>query len=668
VADVNNDATTLPTVDEYRKAVSALRDAAAAYYGDGDVVMDDATYDTLARSIAGTEAAHPDWVDGVAASAAVAAGALPGGDVVHSTPLLSLDNAMDDTELAGWWDRLAKTFDGAAPAVCIEPKLDGLAVAARYVAGRLVQVATRGDGTRGEDVTMQAASVAGLPGELADPVDIEIRGEIYMSDTDFAAANELRIAAGKTALVNPRNGAAGALRNTSSTVRLPLSFAAYDVVGADAHDTAMASARHLGVTTARQVCGLPEARVTTLAEVTTELAAFHTRRASLGFAIDGAVVKVADKAGRDRAGVTSKAPRWAIAYKYPADMRLTRLLGIDIQVGRTGVLTPVAVLDPVFVGGATVSAASLANPAEVIRKDLRIGDMVWVRRAGEVIPEVTGAHLADRPDGLTAWTLPAACPRCAGTIDTSSRRWRCANAGCGAPEAIVYAASRKALDIDGLGPEMVARLVDAGLVADHADLFSLTVDQLAGLDRVGTKTAEALVARIDEARARPMERHLVALGIDAVGTRLSVRLTAAFRSVAAVCAARVDELAAVDGIGPVRAAGIAADLADSAALIAKLSAAGCTLTAAPPAAAPTAGPFTGKTVVVSGKVPGMSRDEAEAAAAQLGAAVSSSVSARTTLLVAGDGAGSKRAKADKLGVEIMDAADFAELYRQHSAA
>jgi DNA ligase (NAD+) len=640
----------------YQAAVALARAAAFAYYTGTGLVCDDTSYDTLIREIAAVEQQHPDWVDGTSVAGTVAAGAVTGGDVVHTTALLSLDNAMDDAELAAWYDRLVGILDGREPALCIEPKLDGLAVAARYEHGRLTQVATRGDGRRGEDVTSRAVNVTGLPAQLTSPANVEIRGEIYMSDTDFAAANVLREAAGKTPLVNPRNGAAGALRNAE--VRLPLSFAAYDRVGAARHDTAMAELRTLGIVTARDACGLPEGHVDTIEQVRAEIASFAARRADLGFAIDGAVVKVADTTDRDAAGVTAKAPRWAIAYKYPADTRLTTLTDIQIQVGRTGVLTPVAVLEPVFVGGATVTAASLANPGEVQRKDLRIGDKVWVRRAGEVIPEVTGPNLDERPDHLTRWEPPTSCPRCNGPIDTTSRRWRCAGHSCGAPEAVVYAASRKALDIDGLGPELVARLVADGLIVDHADLFSLTAAQLEQLDRVGERTASTLIDRIDAARRQPLERHLVALGIDAVGTRLSGRLAARFGSLESICAATVDELAAVDGIGPQRAAGIVADLAELGPVIAKLHAAGCTVTADAAGTAPAVGPLSDKVVVVTGKVPNMTRDEAEQAAARLGATVASSVSAKTDLLIAGDGAGSKRAKAERLGVTVIDADEF----------
>jgi DNA ligase (NAD+) len=644
--------------EAYLRDVEAVRAAGAAYYNGDGLLMDDAAYDALMAKCAASETLHPEWVETEGVSGRVGAGVADGGEVVHVVPLLSLDNAMNQDELDAWWVRLCEQLGGEEPEICVEPKLDGLAVALSYRAGRLVQVATRGDGARGEDVTNRARGAFGIPEVLAEDVNLEVRGEVYMSDADFAAANELRVGAGEKPFVNPRNGAAGALRKQDPKVRIPLSFAAYDLVGAEKHDEAMVYLASLGFATARSVAGFEPKRYAGIAGAQAEIEELHRRRGELGFAIDGAVVKAAERTVRERAGATAKAPRWAVAYKYPADARLTKLLGIEIQVGRTGVLTPVAVLEPVFVGGATVSAASLANPEEVVRKDLRIGDMVWVRRAGEVIPEVTGPQLETRGEGVVAWEPPGVCPRCAGAVDTSSRRWRCVNARCGSVEAVVYAASRKALDIDGLGTEVVTKLVEAGLVSDFADLFSLQADQVAGMDRMGAKSAAGLCARIGAAKTRELERFVVALGIDAVGSRLAGRLVEQFGSMAALCAASVEELSLIDGIGPVRAAGIVSDLSEVTEVVAKLEGAGCNLVGVAREDA-ASGVLAGKTVVVSGKVPGMSRDEAEAAAKKLGAKVSSSVSSKTDVLIAGEGAGSKRTKAESLGVEVMEAETFA---------
>lgn len=663
------------TPEELTAAIDTAAGAAGSYYTDGAVVMDDATYDALVARIAATVTAQPDWDADTSVLTAVAAGAYTtaGTPVTHDAAMLSLDNVFAADELTTWWQRLAALV-GEGAGVCVEPKLDGVAVSLRYHNGTLAVVATRGDGVVGEDVTGVARRAAGvletvkLTAATSRALGVtegrfEVRGEMVMTDADFDAANELRTAEGKPAFVNPRNAAAGTLRRADSVA--PLTFAAYDVVGAGDHHDAMDALERLGFITARSLTGATGALLTDAAGVQAAIDALANRRAGLGVGIDGAVVKVALATLRARAGDNGRAPRWAIAYKYPADLRLTKLVDIEISVGRTGVLTPVAVLEPVFVGGATVSAASLANPSEVVRKDLRIGDMVWVRRAGDVIPEVTGVHLDARDPASVAWTPPSACPRCGAGVDTSSRRWRCAAATCGLAEQLAYLASRKALDIDGFGPELAERIVDAGLVADVADVFTLTVDQLTGLERVGDTSATSLIERIAEARTRPLDRVICALGIEGTGSRLSRRLAGAFGSLDALVGADADALSQVEGIGTVKAAGIAEQLADLGGVIAKLQAAGVTSVADTAGAdATAAGPWVGKTVVVTGKVPGMTRDEATTAVEALGGVAGSSVTGRTSLVVVGDGAGgAKLAKIDALGVPTLTATEFLALVK-----
>jgi DNA ligase (NAD+) len=648
-------------------AEAAAVAAAEAYYNTGDVTMDDAAYDALAARIAATHAAHPDWADG--STARRVGGGASGGEVTHRHAMLSLDNVFDDGELGAWWDGFRAA---GGKRVCVEPKLDGVAISLTYRAGALAVAATRGDGERGEDVTAAVRRARGVPATLALPgyadADgvVEVRGEVVMTDGDFAAANAEREAAGERPFVNPRNATAGTLRRDGSTA--PLTFAAYDVVGADDHDLAMTDLEAGGVLTARQLTGGETGAVDRADDVAARIAGYAARRATLGVGIDGAVVKANDAASRRHLGDNGRAPRWAVAYKYPADLRLTRLNDIVVSVGRTGVLTPVAMLEPVFVGGATVAAASLANPAEVVRKDLRVGDQVWVRRAGDVIPEVTGVHLESRDPAAVAWAPPTACPRCGSPVDTSSRRWRCAGRTCGLAEAVAYLGSRKALDIDGLGGELADRLVGAGLVGDIADVFTLTADDVAALPRMGDVSAAALVARIADAKGRDLGRVICALGVTGTGSRLSRRLAARFGSLDALLAATADELSEVDGIGPVKAADIAAELADLGGVAAKLAAAGVTTRADSPAGGTgtagggPAGPLAGQVVVVTGKVPGMSRDAAAAAVERLGGVAATSVSGRTSLVVVGDGGGgSKLAKAEKLGVATMPAAEFARL-------
>lgn len=652
----------------YDDAVAAATAAAVAYYDSDTLVMDDATYDALVARIAATEAAHPDWAPS-AVTAAVAAGVSAGGDVAHSAPMLSLDNVFSVEELAAWHARLVDHTGRHDVRLCVEPKLDGLAVAARYLDGTLTQVVTRGDGRTGEDVTHNAHHVAGLPARLAEPLTVEVRGEVFMTEADFEEANTNRVAAGGAPFANPRNAAAGTLRSRTRDYDAPLTFAAYQLLGhpdAEAlpYDEAMAWLASLGVTTA---AGLVGGHVTAedLDGLVAAVGDLEGRRPTLGFAIDGAVIKAAAAADRDAAGTNSRAPRWAVAYKYPADSALTRLVDIALDVGRTGVITPRAVLEPVFVGGTTITSATLHNPDEVARLDVRVGDMVWVLRAGEVIPRVAGPNLELRPEGTEPWDPPSACPRCGSGIDTSEKRWRCRRGrDCNLLASLRYWCSRDCLDIEGAGDAVLERLVDAGFVRDVADLYHLGAEQLMTIERMGATSAANLLAQIEASKSQPFHRVFCGLGVRMTGRSMSRRICAAFRSMDALRAATVDELAAVEGVGPTRAATVVAELAELAPLIDRLAAAGLAMAADDEAVGEL--PLAGKTVVVSGSVPGMTRNEANEAVERLGGRASSSVSAKTHLLVAGDGAGSKRAKADKLGVPVMDAAEFAQLVDAHS--
>jgi DNA ligase (NAD+) len=428
----------------------------------------------------------------------------------------------------------------------------------------------------------------------------------------------------------------------------------------DSYATAVGGLAEAGFATARGVCGLEAVSVTELAVVWSTIEALAAGRGELGFDIDGAVVKVDAAALRDRAGATGRAPRWAIAYKYPADTRLTRLVDIIVDLGRTGRATPVAVLEPVSVGGVTIERATLHNAAEVARRDLRIGDMVWVRRAGEVIPEVVGPQLETRASDAEPWVMATTCPRCGAELDRSQQVWRCANRACGLAEQIEYFASRKALDIEGLGESLVAQLVERGLVGDVADVFALSLDGLVGLDRMAETSARKLLAQIEGAKAQPLSRLLTGLGIRLTGERVCRRLAEHFTTLAAVRAASIEELAAVEGIGTVRATQIAGELVELAPIIDRLVAAGCR-TDEPTVVRASEGPLVGKKVCVTGSLPGLSRDEAQALVVALGGSPVSSVSKNTDLLVAGEKAGSKLAKAESLGIEVMDGAAFAAL-------
>jgi DNA ligase (NAD+) len=523
-------------------------------------------------------------------------------------------------------------------------------------------------------VTPQARRAAGLPATLSEPVTLEVRGEVFMTETDFQTANELRVASGGEPFANPRSGAAGSLRAQNRVYEVPLSFLAYAAHGLPpgSHAGAMAYLDRLGVaTTAQSAAGMPVCH--DLDELITAVETLSATRAGLGFEVDGAVIKADSAADREAAGSSSRAPRWGIAYKYPAAVRTTKLLAIDLQVGRTGVITPVAVLEPVQVGGVTVRSATLHNFADLILRDVHVGDTVFVRRAGEVIPEIVGAKLDDRAAGSQPFTPPEVCPHCGAGIDRSQKRWRCTRGrACQAAESLSYAVSRDALDIDGLGDTLIEALVAGGRVVDLADLFDLDVAGLAAMERMGDTSATKLVTNIQAAKQQTLARVLTALGVRMTGRSMSRRLAAHFGSLAALQASSVEQLQGVDGVGPERAVTIAAEMRELTPLIARLADRGVRLA---DEAAEHAGlqPLrradgTPMTVVVTGSVPGLSRTEGNESVEALGGRSSSSVSKKTDLVVAGDGAGSKADKAVQLKVPVLPADRFAALLAAARAA
>ncbi len=653
--------------EAYAAAIAEIRAAAVAYYQGADPLMDDAGYDALLARVAATEAARPEWRVEGSPTSTVAAGVPIGGDVRHSEPMLGLDNVFGEDGLRRWADRLDRLLGHRVHAYTVEPKIDGLAIAARYTAGRLALVATRGDGVSGENVTRIAGRAAGLPARLAAPVTVEVRGEVFMTEADFAAANELRVAHGEPAFAHPRSAAAGTLRADQRAYAAPLSFLAYAVRGLDLpHSAAMAELERLGVAT---TLGSPAGM--TLCSSVDEVLAAVTRltglRLTLGFGVDGAVVKADSPADRDAAGSSSRAPRWGISYKFPTDTRTTTLLGIDVQVGRTGVITPVAVLAPVMISGVTVTSATLHNFGDLVRRNVRVGDTVFVRRAGDVIPEITGAKLDERPADSVPFEPPAACPRCGGEIDRSQKRWRCVQGRvCGARQTLAYFATRDGMDIEHLGDRIIDQLVGAGLVTDPADLFDLDVPTLVRLDRMGEVSAGKLVASIRGAKDRPLSKVLTGLGMRMAGRAMCRRLASSFGSMTALLAASVEDLQRVEGVGPERAVTIAAELADYRPVIEKLMARGVNTTE-PSADVPAALPLSGLRVVVTGAIPGLTRTEGNEAVERLGGTASGSVSARTDLVVVGEGAGSKAAKAAELGVRTMPAGEFAALLAEHTS-
>lgn len=681
----------------YAQAVEDAVKASAAYYAGGTSVLDDDTYDRLVRGIAAWESAHPDEVLPDSPTGKVAGGAVE-GDVPHTVPMLSLDNVFSPEEFTAWTASLARRIGHDVTRFGVEPKLDGLAIAARYTRGRLTRLITRGDGTAGEDVSHAIGTVEGLPAELTEPVTVEVRGEVLMTTAQFEHANEVRTAHGGQPFANPRNAAAGTLRAKDRAYTVPMTFFGYALLplpgtegalaarlGEAAHSELMARCGEFGVNTTAATA-VPGTTAETAEQVLARVKEIAALRAELPFGIDGIVVKADLAADQEAAGSGSRAPRWAIAYKLPAVEKITRLLEVEWNVGRTGIIAPRAVLEPVEIDGSTITYATLHNPADITRRDLRLGDHVMVHRAGDVIPRVEApvAHL--RTGEERPIVFPEVCPRCGSTIDTSEQRWRCENGrNCHLVAALSYAAGRDQLDIEGLGHTRVVQLVEAGLVADLADVFALTRDQLLALERMGETSTDNLLAAIGAAKGQPLSRVLCALGVRGTGRSMSRRIARYFATMDHIRAADAEAMQRVEGIGTEKAPSIVAELAELAPLIDKLTAAGVNMTepgATPPVtgdgtdadtgaqgAEPAGGPLTGMAVVVTGAMTGplekLSRNQMNELIERAGGRSSSSVSKKTTLVVAGDGAGSKRAKAEDLGIRLVTPDEFATLVADH---
>ncbi|MFD8657435.1 MULTISPECIES: NAD-dependent DNA ligase LigA [Streptomyces albovinaceus subgroup] len=701
---MTNSAAVLADAAAYAAAVEQASVAAAAYYATGESALDDDAYDRLARGIAAYEADHPEEVLAASPTGKVAGGAAV-GDVPHTVPMLSLDNVFSAEQFATWTASLERRIGRPVTAWSVEPKLDGLAVAARYRDGRFERLITRGDGTAGEDVSHAAGAVVGLPERLAEPVTIEVRGEILMTNDQFDQGNATRTEHGGAPFANPRNGAAGTLRAKDRAYRVETTFFAYgalplpdsgelgETLAELPHSEVLSYVAGLGVHTAAGTDVAP-VLAATVEEVQVRVDAIGSLRAELPFGIDGIVIKADLAADQREAGSGTRAPRWAIAYKLPAVEKITRLLAVEWNVGRTGIIAPRAVLEPVEIDGSTVGYATLHNPADITRRDLRLGDQVMVYKAGDIIPRIEAPVVHLRTGDETPIDFPESCPQCGSGIDTSEQRWRCTRGrNCRLVASVSYAAGRDQLDIEGLGATRVVQLVDAGLVADFADLFTLEREQLLALDRMGETSTDNLLAAIETARTRPLSRVFCALGVRGTGRSMSRRIARYFATMDRIVAADVETLQRVDGIGKEKAAAVVAELVELAPLIDKLVAAGVTMTepgATPPPepgteeeAAAGAGaeavggtgstlPLAGMTVVVTGAMSGalekLSRNQMNELIERAGGKSSSSVSQRTSLLVAGDKAGSKRTKAEDLGVRIAVPEEFAELVGAFLAA
>ena len=639
----------------------------------------DAEYDAMFDELVALEAQHPDLVAVDSPSQRVGAAPLSEfQQVTHEVSMLSLDKCTTEAELADWITRCEGRLDdpGALSFAC-EPKIDGVAVALVYEDGVLSLAATRGDGQIGEDITANVRTIKSVPLRLHAkdlPRRFEVRGEVYIPIDEFHRYNQQCAATGAKPLINPRNGAAGSLRqlDPKMTASRPLTMFCYSMGWSDG---SWQPQTHSEVIEQFADWGL---RINPLVREVADLSAcvayvddIQQRRGLLGYDIDGVVVKVNSLAQQDELGTVTRKPRWAIAYKYPAEEATTQVENVEFQVGRTGSITPVARLQPVFVGGVTVSNATLHNMDEIARLDLRIGDWVMIRRAGDVIPQVVSVISSRRPAGASAIELPTRCPACDSAIvragDGAVARCSASHHACPAQrkESLKHFASRLAMDIDGLGDKLVEQLVDTGLVSTAADLYKVTAEQLIELERMGEKSAENLVGALERSKRTTLAKFVYALGIREVGEATAASLADHFRTLDTVMQADQSGLEQVEDVGPIVASRVVEFFADAAnvAIVRELVELGLSW----PEIEADAGEATlaGQTWVLTGTLEHMTRNEAKTKLMALGAKVAGSVSAKTHQVVAGPGAGSKLDKANQLGISVMDEATFIEYIQSH---
>lgn len=673
----------MSTIDSFPAEINELRKTINyhnyRYYALDNPEIPDAEYDRLMTRLRDLEAQYPESI--TADSPTQRVGAKPVSafnTVVHEVPMLSLDNAFSDAELIAFNQRILDRLKikGDIEYSC-ELKLDGIAVSLLYHDGLLVRGATRGDGYNGEEITQNVRTINSIPLRLHGegfPAVLEVRGEVYMPKAAFNALNEKARAADEKLFVNPRNAAAGALRQLDSkiTASRRLEMCAYSigqVAGGELPDT------HSGLLNALKTWGFLTNRETATANSIHEAIEFYRRigekRDALAYDIDGIVFKVNSRRLQEELGFISRAPRWAIAYKFPAQEESTTLIDVEFQVGRTGAVTPVARLKPVFVGGVTVSNATLHNRDEIQRLNIKVGDTVIVRRAGDVIPQIVQVIESKRPENARDIIFPEHCPVCGSPVETVADEAvaRCSGGLiCAAQrkEAIKHFASRKAMNIEGLGDKLVDQLVELGAVKTLADLYSLTHQQLASLDRMGGKSADNILQSLENTKKTTLAKFIYALGIREVGEATARNFANYFGSFEALAAADEEALQKVPDVGPVVAHFVAEffELESNRVAVQKLRDAGIHW-ANIQVAAPEELPLNNLTYVLTGTLEAMSRDDAKAHLLALGAKVAGSVSAKTDYLVAGPGAGSKLAKAEELGLKIMDEAALLDLLRQH---
>lgn len=665
-------AATKKQIEHAEKLRKAIERHNFLYYSKAAPEISDVEFDALLRELQDLEEKFPELRTPDSPTQRVGGAPLEGfAQVTHEVPMLSIDNTYNEEELREFDARVRRGLEGDEPEYVVELKVDGVAISLLYEDGRFVRGATRGDGVTGDDITANLKTIHVLPLKLKDapPRRVEVRGEAYMTKSELARLNKEREEAGEALYANPRNTTAGTLKQLDAKMvaKRHLALFVFDIAtveGAErtSHKDTLKLLKNWGlpVNDTYEFCKDIDAVITVLHK-------WNTARHKLDYETDGMVIKVNDPAQRTRLGSTAKSPRWVIAYKFPAEVKPTKLLGISIQVGKSGTLTPVAELEPVTLAGTVVRRASLYNFEDLERKDLRVGDTVEVQKAGEIIPQVLGFVKAKRPKNARRFKMPDACPVCLGAVhkDADGAYLRCLNLACPAQvkERLVYYASRGAMDIENLGPAIVEQLVEKGLVRDPADLYELKLDQLIELERMGEKSAQNLVDGIAASKKRPLHKLLAGLGIRHVGGRTAQVVADHFGSMEAIEKATVEELEEVNEVGEVVARSIHDFFAtqENRELIARLSAHGLTLKQEKRAASDAPRPLEGKTIVVTGTLANYSRESIQDRITELGGKPSSSVSKKTDYVLVGESPGSKIEKARELGVKVINEEEFEKL-------
>jgi DNA ligase (NAD+) len=651
-----------------------LRRADRAYFVENRPFLADSEYDRLLKELAALEARHPGLEDPTSPTRRVGGAASEGfATAVHRVPMRSIDNSYDEADVRAWYARCREGLaaEGELALVC-DPKVDGVAISLRYERGELVSAVTRGDGEKGDAVTANARAIRAVPLRLEGdrvPEVVEVRGEIFMPDASFARINRERAEAGEPLFANPRNSTAGTLKSLDPEVvrSRGLRFLAHGL--GETSGPLEAGRTWSGSLVALASLGIPTSpdavRVEGVEAALAAIASFDARRRTMGFAVDGMVVRLDRLDFQESLGSTAKSPRWCIAFKYPPDQGRTRLRQVEWQVGKGGTLTPRATMDPVPLAGTVVRHATLHNIEEIRRRDIRLGDLVIVEKAGEIIPQVVQPVVEERTGNETPIEPPARCPSCGGAIEPEGPKLYCVNPECPAQfrERLAWFVGRDQMDIEGMGEKLVDQLVEGGLVRHFADIFRLDRRDLLALERVGETSADNLLAAIGAARSRGLVRVLAGLGIRHIGAAAAKTLAKAFPDADSLLAADEAQLRELPDFGEITAASLAADLRTPRMreTFRRLAEAGVDLRSPihDPSAAPPAGPFAGKTVVVTGSIEGYTRTGITELLERLGAKVAGSVSKRTQLVIAGEEAGSKLDKARELGIEVWDAARFA---------